>query len=59
MRMLRRAFIVAAIGFAFVQPVGLAQSEFANLIDHVHLAAPDQPKAVEWYLKQFGGQAMT
>ncbi|HVZ23235.1 MAG TPA: VOC family protein [Vicinamibacterales bacterium] len=24
--------------------------------DHVHLAAPDQAKAVEWYEKMFGGQ---
>ncbi len=24
--------------------------------DHVHLAAPDQAKAVEWYQKTFGGQ---
>jgi catechol 2,3-dioxygenase-like lactoylglutathione lyase family enzyme len=24
--------------------------------DHVHLAAPDQAKAVEWYQKNFGGQ---
>ena len=36
-----------------------AQSEFVNMVDHVHLAAPDQPKAVEWYLKNFGGQSMT
>jgi catechol 2,3-dioxygenase-like lactoylglutathione lyase family enzyme len=33
-----------------------AQSAFLNLVDHVHLAAPDQPKAVEWYEKQFGGK---
>jgi len=26
--------------------------------DHVHLAAPDQAKAVEWYQKNFGGQTM-
>src|SRR5437764_10454328 len=24
--------------------------------DHVHLAAPDQAKAVEWYQKTFGGE---
>jgi len=36
-----------------------AQSEFANLVDHVHLAAPDQPKAVAWYQQYFGGQTMT
>ena len=26
--------------------------------DHMHLAAPDQAKAVEWYQKNFGGQTM-
>src|SRR5512138_2099713 len=31
-----------------------AQTGFADLIDHIHLAAPDQPKAVEWYQKNFG-----
>jgi catechol 2,3-dioxygenase-like lactoylglutathione lyase family enzyme len=39
-------------------PAG-AQTAFANLVDHLHLAAPDQPKAVEWYQKHFGGQTMT
>ena len=36
-----------------------AQGEFVNLVDHVHLAAPDQAKAVEWYHKFFGGDTMT
>jgi catechol 2,3-dioxygenase-like lactoylglutathione lyase family enzyme len=31
-----------------------AQTGFASLIDHIHLAAPDQPKAVEWYRTHFG-----
>ena len=25
-------------------------------MDHLHLAVPDQPKAVAWYQKHFGGQ---
>jgi catechol 2,3-dioxygenase-like lactoylglutathione lyase family enzyme len=33
-----------------------AQAEFRNLIDHIHLAAPDQARAVEWYSQHFGGQ---
>jgi len=33
-----------------------AQTEFRNLVDHIHLAAPDQARAVEWYAKHFGGQ---
>ncbi|HKE86349.1 MAG TPA: VOC family protein [Vicinamibacterales bacterium] len=33
-----------------------AQTGFADLIDHIHLAAPDQPKAVEWYHANFGAE---
>ena len=47
------------IGLLTVHTPASAQSGFANLIDHLHLAAPDQPKAVEWYQKHFGGEAMT
>jgi catechol 2,3-dioxygenase-like lactoylglutathione lyase family enzyme len=36
-----------------------AQTGFANMIDHIHLAVPDQAKAVEWYQKQFGGTPTT
>jgi len=57
-----RLFIIGAIGVVgLLRAVAIisAQSEFVNIVDHVHLAAPDQPKAVEWYQKQFGGQTMT
>src|SRR5262245_11085246 len=33
-----------------------AQTGFADLIDHLHLAAPDQVKAVEWYRTNFGAE---
>jgi len=33
-----------------------AQTEFRNMVDHIHLAVPDQPRAVEWYRKHFNGQ---
>lgn len=33
-----------------------AETGFANLIDHVHLAAPDPVQAVEWYRKNLAGQ---
>jgi hypothetical protein len=36
-----------------------AQTGMANMVDHVHLAVPDQAKGVEWYRKHFGGQPMT
>ena len=34
------------------------QTGFANIVDHIHLAAPDQAKAVEWYHQHFGGERM-
>jgi metallo-beta-lactamase class B len=36
-----------------------AQSGFANMVDHLHLAAPDPIKAAEWYRKNLGGRATT
>ena len=33
-----------------------AQTGFANMVDHLHLAAPDPIKAAEWYRKNLGGQ---
>jgi catechol 2,3-dioxygenase-like lactoylglutathione lyase family enzyme len=52
-------------GTASAQPPGrlagtpaVAQTEFVNLVDHVHLGVPDQSKAVEWYQNHFGGQTM-
>jgi polar amino acid transport system substrate-binding protein len=37
-------------------PSASAQTGFADFIDHVHLAVPDQPRAVDWYRRHFGGQ---
>src|SRR5579862_4342456 len=48
----------AALLLALAIPAS-AQPEFLNLLDHLSLAAPDQPKAVAWYQKHFGGQPMT
>ncbi len=43
---------------ATLMPVrSFAQTGFADLVDHIHLAAPDQPKAVEWYRAHFGAEA--
>ena len=55
MRLIRVTTLVA-IGFMASVPGARAQSEFRNMIDHIHLAAPDQAQAVEWYAKYFGGQ---
>ena len=56
--MMRRVSMYCVMGLLAVHTPASAQSEFVNLVDHVHLAAPDQPKAVEWYQKHFGGQSM-
>jgi catechol 2,3-dioxygenase-like lactoylglutathione lyase family enzyme len=34
----------------------VAQTEFRNLFDHIHLAVPNQTAAVEWYRTHFDGQ---
>jgi predicted enzyme related to lactoylglutathione lyase len=57
--MIGRVVMFSVAGLVAAHTQVSAQSEFVNLIDHLHLAAPDQPKAVEWYQKRFGGQAMT
>jgi len=36
-----------------------AQTGMASMVDHIHLAVPDQAKGVEWYRKHFGGQPMS
>jgi catechol 2,3-dioxygenase-like lactoylglutathione lyase family enzyme len=50
MRMLTTAFVTAFLVAAS------AAAQTALPYDHVHLAAPDQAKAVEWYQKNFGGE---
>src|SRR5262245_10881559 len=43
---------------ATLMPVrSFAQTGFADLVDHIHLAAPDQARAVEWYHAHFGAEA--
>ena len=54
MRLLSPALLMS---IALVAPASRAAAQTATLpYDHVHLAAPDQAKAVEWYQKMFGGQ---
>src|SRR5947207_9281266 len=46
--------VVSSFLAVFSRP---AAAQTATLpYDHVHLAAPDQARAVEWYQKMFGGQ---
>lgn len=54
MRLLTAALLMS---IALVVPASRTAAQSATLpYDHVHLAAPDQAKAVEWYQKMFGGQ---
>jgi catechol 2,3-dioxygenase-like lactoylglutathione lyase family enzyme len=54
MRLLTAALLTS---IALVVPARQAPAQTATLpYDHVHLAAPDQAKAVEWYQKMFGGE---
>jgi catechol 2,3-dioxygenase-like lactoylglutathione lyase family enzyme len=50
---------ILAIVLAAGTPRAAAQTEFRSMVDHIHLAVPDQAKGVEWYRKHFGGQTMT
>jgi predicted enzyme related to lactoylglutathione lyase len=53
--MLKRALLFVVLMTA-APAWSFAQSGFADLIDHIHLAAPDQAKAVEWYHTHFNAE---
>ena len=55
MIMLQRVLLSCAVIAAWPAS-SFAQTGFADLVDHIHLAAPDQAKAVEWYRAHFGAQ---
>ncbi len=54
--MFKHSFWLALVGLACLQTPAQAQTGFANMVDHLHLAAPDPIKAVEWYVKHFDGK---
>jgi len=56
MRLVQRVMTMAAAALLASAPQVLAQTGFVNMVDHLHLAVPDQAKAVAWYQKHFGGQ---
>ncbi len=58
MRFMLPVFAMAVLGLLSGPTPASAQSGFADLLDHVHLAAPDQAQAVAWYQKHFGGLPM-
>ena len=51
-----RAFLCCLLSLAAFRAPALAQTGFVNMVDHVHFAAPDPVKAVDWYQKYFGGE---
>ena len=54
--MLKRVILSCVLGLAWLPAPVSAQAGFANMIDHIHLAAPDQAKGAEWYHTHFGGE---
>jgi catechol 2,3-dioxygenase-like lactoylglutathione lyase family enzyme len=56
MNMLKSVLVCSVLGLAvFATPVR-AQTNFVNMIDHLHLAAPDQAKGADWYGAHFGAE---
>jgi hypothetical protein len=46
--------LLSCLLIAAAPPVSFAQTGFVDVIDHIHLAAPDQAKGVDWYHTHFG-----
>lgn len=59
MRVVQRVMASWAVVLVACATQASAQTGMANMVDHIHLAVPDQAKGVEWYRKHFGGQPMT
>lgn len=55
MKTLRFA-VVCALGLVALATPARTQAPFVNMIDHLHLAAPDQAKGAEWYRAHFGAE---
>ena len=56
MRMFKRAVLIGMLSLAAVPAPASAQAAFAGIVDHIHIAAPDPAKAVEWYGTYFSGE---
>jgi len=55
---MRSRLFWCAAGLAVVQASAYAQTGFRGIVDHIHLAAPDQAAAVAWYREHFAGEPM-
>ena len=47
MNLLKSVTVCTALGLAAFATPARAQTGFANMVDHIHLAAPDQAKGAE------------
>jgi catechol 2,3-dioxygenase-like lactoylglutathione lyase family enzyme len=56
MKMLESVLVCSVLGLVASATPARAQTGFANLVDHIHLAAPDQAKGAEWYRAHFGAE---
>jgi catechol 2,3-dioxygenase-like lactoylglutathione lyase family enzyme len=54
--MLKHSLWLAFLGLTILQPPASAQTGFANMVDHLHLAAPNPEEAAAWYQKHFDGK---
>jgi len=54
--MFKDSLCLAVLCIAYLQTRAGAQTGFANMVDHLHLAAADPGKAVAWYQKYFDGK---
>jgi metallo-beta-lactamase class B len=59
MRLVLRVIAASALIVMVCATQVSAQTGFRNMVDHLHLAAPDPIKAAEWYRKNLGGQPTT
>jgi len=59
MQVVQRVMVSCAVVLVACATPAFAQTGMANMVDHIHLAVPDQGKSVEWYRKHFGGQPTT
>ena len=59
MPVIQRVMMSCAVVLVAAATPALAQTGMANMVDHIHLAVPDQEKAVAWYAKHFGGKPTT
>jgi catechol 2,3-dioxygenase-like lactoylglutathione lyase family enzyme len=54
-RKLKIVLVCSVLGLAASVTPARAQTGFVNIVDHIHLAAPDQAKGAEWYHTHFDG----